>query len=74
MEVKTVGVVSEDLQAGIVQDTKPLEVVGTLTPFTNPAATPVYQAMMAIKGSNAIVVSPSPTGLGTARMLEKYPL
>ncbi len=71
LKVKTVGVVSEDLQAGIVEYAKPVGVVGTLTPSTNPAATPVNQAMMAIKGGNAIVVSPSPTGLRTARMLEK---
>jgi sulfoacetaldehyde dehydrogenase len=40
-------------------------VVAAVTPSTNPAATPVNKAMMAIKGRNAVIIAPSPAGLAT---------
>lgn len=69
LSVKTVGQVSEDSALGLVEYAKPVGIVGTLTPSTNPAATPANQAMMAVKGANSIIISPSPTGARTARML-----
>jgi sulfoacetaldehyde dehydrogenase len=36
-------------------------VVGAVTPSTNPSATPVNKAMMALKGGNAIIIAPPPT-------------
>jgi sulfoacetaldehyde dehydrogenase len=38
-----------------------------LTPSTNPAATPVNKAMMAIKARNAVVIAPSPLGYETTK-------
>ncbi|NUB19031.1 aldehyde dehydrogenase family protein, partial [Azospirillum formosense] len=55
MRVRTVGVIEEDTAKGIVKIAKPLGVVGAVTPSTNPAATPVNKAMMAVKGRNAII-------------------
>jgi sulfoacetaldehyde dehydrogenase len=40
-------------------------VVAAVTPSTNPAATPVNKAMMALKGRNAVIIAPSPAGLST---------
>jgi sulfoacetaldehyde dehydrogenase len=34
-------------------------------PSTNPAATPVNKAMMALKGGNAVIIAPSPAGAET---------
>jgi sulfoacetaldehyde dehydrogenase len=69
--VKTVGVIEEDRACGIVKYAKPVGVVGAITPSTNPAATPVNKAMMALKGRNAIVIAPSPAGWSTtARVVE----
>lgn len=65
LRVKTVGVIEEDTAKGIVKIAKPLGVVGAVTPSTNPAATPVNKAMMAIKGRNAIIIAPSPMGSAT---------
>jgi sulfoacetaldehyde dehydrogenase len=65
LRVRTVGVIEEDRARGIVKYAKPVGVVGALTPSTNPAATPVNKAMMAIKGRNAIVIAPSPAGWTT---------
>ncbi len=65
LRVKTVGIVEEDPAAGIVKYAKPLGVVAAVTPSTNPGATPVNKAMMAIKGRNAVVIAPSPLGYRT---------
>ena len=65
MRVKTVGVIEELPELGLVKYAKPVGVVGAVTPSTNPAATPVNKAMMAVKGRNAIIVAPSPAGLST---------
>ena len=65
MRVKSVGVIGELPELGLVKYAKPVGVVGAVTPSTNPAATPVNKAMMALKGRNAIVIAPSPAGLAT---------
>ncbi len=71
LRVKTVGVIESDPQRGIVKYAKPVGVVAAISPSTNPAATPVNKAMMAIKGRNATIVAPSPAGwTTTARTVE----
>ena len=65
MRVKSVGIIEEEPELGLVKYAKPVGVVGAVTPSTNPAATPVNKAMMALKGRNAIVIAPSPAGLAT---------
>ncbi len=71
MRVKTVGVISEEPENGMVKYGKPVGVVGAVCPSTNPAATPVNKAMMALKGGNAVIIAPSPAGAKTtARTVE----
>lgn len=71
LRVRSVGVIELDPAKGIVKYAKPVGVVGAVTPSTNPGATPVNKAMMAIKGRNAIVIAPSPSGYATtARVVE----
>ncbi len=65
LRAKTVGIIEEDPARGIVKYAKPVGVVAAITPSTNPAATPVNKAMMAIKGRNAIIMAPSPSGWRT---------
>jgi len=62
---KSVGVIEECPELGIVKYAKPVGVVAAVTPSTNPAATPVNKSMMAVKGRNAIIIAPSPAGLAT---------
>jgi len=62
---KSVGIVEECPHLGIVKYAKPVGVVAAVTPSTNPAATPVNKAMMAVKGRNAVIIAPSPAGLAT---------
>lgn len=62
---KTVGIIEELPEKGLVKYAKPVGVVAAVTPSTNPSATPVNKAMMAVKGRNAIIIAPSPAGLRT---------
>ena len=61
----TMGLLDHDPARGLSRYGKPVGVVGAITPSTNPAATPINNAMMAVKGGNAIVVAPSPAGRST---------
>ena len=71
MRVKTVGVIEEDPARGLVKYGKPVGVVGAICPSTNPAATPVNKAMMALKGGNPVIIAPSPAGaVTTARTVD----
>ncbi|MDA7947955.1 MAG: aldehyde dehydrogenase family protein [Hyphomicrobiaceae bacterium] len=60
MRVKSTGIIEEIPEKGLVKYAKPVGVVAAVTPSTNPSATPVNKAMMAVKGGNAIIIAPSP--------------
>jgi sulfoacetaldehyde dehydrogenase len=72
LRVKSVGIIEENKKLGIVKYAKPVGVVCAITPSTNPGATPVNKAMMAIKGRNAIVIAASPAGLKTTAKTVDY--
>lgn len=57
---KSVGIIERDDEKGIVKIAKPVGVVGAIVPCTNPEATPVLKAMMAIKTRNAVIFAPHP--------------
>lgn len=59
---KTTGVVFEDTARGLLEIARPVGVVAALTPSTNPLATPVNKTINALKGGNAIILSPPPQG------------
>jgi sulfoacetaldehyde dehydrogenase len=61
LRVKSTGIIEQIPEKGIVKYAKPVGVVGAVTPSTNPSATPVNKAMMALKGGNAIIIAPPPT-------------
>lgn len=68
----SVGVVNRNEQEGIVEIAKPVGVVGAIVPSTNPGATPANIAMMALKGRNAVILSPSPSGASTCELVIDY--
>ncbi|MEM9330455.1 MAG: aldehyde dehydrogenase family protein [Pseudomonadota bacterium] len=55
---KTVGMIDYNPKSGVVEIAEPVGVVGALIPTTNPAVTAMSNAMFALKGRNAIVLSP----------------
>src|SRR5688572_13481817 len=66
---RSVGIVGEDRERGLVEIARPLGVVAALTPSTNPGATPANNVINALKGRNAIVLAPSPKGASTLSLL-----
>lgn len=66
--MKTVGIVEEDPERGLVKIAKPVGVVAALIPTTGPDATPPMKALMALKGRNAIVVAPHPRTRKTSEL------
>jgi len=69
---KSVGVISEDRERGLIEIARPVGVVAAITPSTNPGATPANNIINALKGRNAIVVAPSPKGWSTGAALVEY--
>ena len=69
---KTAGVLRVDHDLGITEIGRPVGVVGAITPSTNPAATPANKAINALKARNAIILAPSPKGLGCCTKLVSY--
>jgi sulfoacetaldehyde dehydrogenase len=72
LRARTVGVIEEMPEKGLVKYAKPVGVVGAVVPSTNPSATPVNKAMMAVKGGNAVIIAPSPAGLATTTRTVDY--
>jgi len=69
---KSVGVIAEHPEKGIVEIARPVGVVAAITPSTNPGATPANNIVNALKGRNAIVLAPSPKGASTLALLLRY--
>lgn len=59
---KSVGIIAEYPEKGLVEIARPVGVVGAVVPSTNPVATPVNKTINALKGRNAIILAPSPKG------------
>ena len=66
---QSIGIIERDEEKGLIKIAKPVGVVGAVLPTTNPEATPVIKAMMAIKTRNAIVMSPHPRAKKTNTMI-----
>ena len=72
LRAKSVGIIEEDRAKGLVKYAKPMGVICAVTPSTNPGATPVNKAMMAIKGRNAVIIAPSPLGYRTTALAVRW--
>ena len=66
LRARSVGVIEDCAAKGLVKYGKPVGVVAAVCPSTNPSATPVNKAMMAVKGGNAVIIAPSPAGYRTS--------
>ena len=62
---KSVGVIEELPEKGIVKYAKPVGVIACVVPATNPDLTPAGNAIYALKARNAIIFSPHPRAAKT---------
>ena len=67
-DVQTFGHIADEEDKGLSTYYRPKGVVAAIVPSTNPLATPVNNAINAVKTGNAIILAPSPKG---APILEK---
>lgn len=61
--MRTVGILREDKEKGIVEVASPVGVVAAVIPSTNPTSTTIYKTLISIKACNAIVLSPHPSAI-----------
>jgi acetaldehyde dehydrogenase (acetylating) len=62
-DMKTVGIIHEDLKNGVVEIAVPAGVVAAIIPTTNPTSTAIYKTLIALKARNSIVMSPHPNAV-----------
>ena len=58
-DLKTVGVISEDPESGIIEIAQPVGPVLAIIPATNPTSTVLFKVLSALKTRNPVIVSPS---------------
>jgi len=68
---KSRGIIRYIDEEGLVEVAKPMGVIGAIMPVTNPNMTPVHNAMVALKGGNAIIICPHPKGIKTGEATVK---
>lgn len=66
-DMRTIGILREDQENGIIEVGSPMGVVAALIPSTNPTSTTIYKAMISLKAGNAIVFSPHPSAINCIR-------
>lgn len=57
---KSVGILEVDEENQIIKCAKPVGVVASITPVTNPTTTATQNTMIAVKSANAVIVGPHP--------------
>jgi sulfoacetaldehyde dehydrogenase len=62
---KSVGLIDSNKETGVDTYARPMGVIGGILPVTNGEATPVVKSLMALKGRNAIILSPHPRASNT---------
>ncbi len=61
--IRTIGIIREDREKGIIEIAAPVGVVAAVIPSTNPTSTAIYKTLISLKAQNAIVLSPHPTAM-----------
>lgn len=72
---KSVGVIEENIEKGIVKYAKPVGIIGSIVPTTNPDLTPAGSAIYALKARDVVIFSPHPrskkTTFETVRLMRE---
>jgi sulfoacetaldehyde dehydrogenase len=70
--VKTVGVIEEDPEKGLIKIAKPVGVIGALTPVTNASSTICCNGLPMLKTRNAVIFAPHPAAKKTCALTAEY--
>jgi acetaldehyde dehydrogenase (acetylating) len=62
-DLKTVGILREDREKGIIEIAAPVGVIAAIVPSTNPTSTTINKILISLKGRNGIVLSPHPAAV-----------
>jgi acetaldehyde dehydrogenase/alcohol dehydrogenase len=57
---RTVGIIREFPERGLVEFAEPIGLIFSITPITNPTSTVLFKCIMAIKTRNAVIFGPHP--------------
>jgi acetaldehyde dehydrogenase/alcohol dehydrogenase len=57
--LKTVGIINEDVESGIVEIAQPMGPILAIIPVTNPTSTVVFKILISLKARNPIIICPS---------------
>lgn len=57
--LKTVGIISEDINDGIVEIAQPMGPILAIIPVTNPTSTVIFKTLISLKTRNPIIICPS---------------
>jgi acetaldehyde dehydrogenase/alcohol dehydrogenase len=57
-DMKTVGVINEDKEQGVVEVAAPVGPIFAVTPITNPSSTVLFKILIAMKSRNPIIIRP----------------
>ncbi|GAA4720262.1 aldehyde dehydrogenase family protein [Brevibacillus fulvus] len=72
---KSVGIIEENPEKGIVKYAKPVGIIASIVPTTNPDLTPAGTAIYAIKARDVVIYSPHPrsrkTSFETVRLMRE---
>ncbi|MDQ0201185.1 aldehyde dehydrogenase family protein [Neobacillus ginsengisoli] len=66
MRQKSVGIIEENQEKGIVKYAKPVGIIASIVPTTNPDLTPAGSAIYAIKARDVVIFSPHPRSKKTS--------
>ncbi len=70
--LKTVGVIEENKEKGLLKIAKPVGVIGALTPMTNASSTLSCNGLPMLKTRNAVIFAPHPRAKKTAALTVSY--
>jgi acetaldehyde dehydrogenase (acetylating) len=66
-DLKTVGILREDRENGIIEIAAPVGVIAAIIPSTNPTSTAINKILISLKSRNGIVLSPHPAAVNCIR-------
>ena len=62
-DLKTVGIISDNEETGIIEIAQPIGPIFALIPVTNPTSTVMFKILIALKTRNPIIIGPHPSAM-----------